>query len=203
MRCVECEEKECYQGEDCTDIRAKVMESYGGSKDDLAIARIATFLEGEYYMKLTRLEELVRFAEGMGYEKLGIAFCIGLSNEAKALAEVLERNFVVSSVCCKVCGIEKDNFGLEKIDPSREEAMCNPIGQAAILNRESTDLNIICGLCIGHDVIFSKHSEAPVTTLIVKDRVLAHNPAGALYSGYYRKRLATNERETAVREHGG
>jgi uncharacterized metal-binding protein len=26
-----------------------------------------------------------------------------------------------------------------------------------------------------------------VTTFIVKDRVLAHNPAGAIYSGYYKK----------------
>lgn len=31
----------------------------------------------------------------------------------------------------------------------------------------------------------TKHSQAPVTTLVVKDRVLAHNPAGALYSAYY------------------
>jgi len=38
---------------------------------------------------------------------------------------------------------------------------------------------------MGHDIIFTRNSEAPVTTLIVKDRVLAHNPAGAIYSGYY------------------
>jgi len=42
------------------------------------------------------------------------------------------------------------------------------------------------GLCVGHDMLFTRHSRAPVTTLVVKDRVLAHNPAGALYSGYYR-----------------
>jgi uncharacterized metal-binding protein len=29
-----------------------------------------------------------------------------------------------------------------------------------------------------------------VTTFVVKDRVLAHNPVGALYSGYWRKRIA-------------
>jgi uncharacterized metal-binding protein len=39
-----------------------------------------------------------------------------------------------------------------------------------------------------------KHSEAPVTTLITKDRVLAHNPAAALYTGnFYYKRLFNPE----------
>jgi len=45
------------------------------------------------------------------------------------------------------------------------------------------------GLCIGHDILFNKHAHAPVTALIVKDRVPAHNPAGALYTGYYNKIL--------------
>ena len=52
-------------------------------------------------------------------------------------------------------------------------------------NKETTDLNIILGLCIGHDILFTQHSEAPVTTIVVKDRVLAHNPVGAIYSNYY------------------
>ncbi len=67
--------------------------------------------------------------------------------------------------------------------------MCNPIGQAAILNAEETELNIIIGLCIGHDILFTEHSDAPVTTLAVKDRVLAHNPLGAVYSRYYLKNV--------------
>ena len=67
------------------------------------------------------------------------------------------------------------------------ETMCNPILQARVLNREKTDLNIAIGLCVGHDALFSKYSDAPVTTLIAKDRVLGHNPVAALYSGYYKK----------------
>ena len=62
------------------------------------------------------------------------------------------------------------------------EVICNPVGQAAILNRAGTELNLLVGLCLGHDMLFNKHSAAPVTTVIVKDRVLANNPAGALYS---------------------
>ena len=45
-------------------------------------------------------------------------------------------------------------------------------------------------LCVGHDTLFIKHSEAPVTYLIVKDRVLGHNPAAALYTAkFYYKRV--------------
>ena len=45
----------------------------------------------------------------------------------------------------------------------------------------------VMGLCVGHDILFNKHSHAPTTTLVVKDRVLMHNPAAALYhaDGYY------------------
>ena len=63
--------------------------------------------------------------------------------------------------------------------------------QAKLLNREKTELNVVIGLCVGHDSLFYKYSEAPVTTLVAKDRVLAHNPVGALYQAdkYYRKLL--------------
>ena len=78
------------------------------------------------------------------------------------------------------------------MQPGNFEAFCNPILQAEILNKAGTELNIIMGLCVGHDTLFIKHSKAPVTYLIVKDRVLCHNPAGALYTtGSYYKRLLT------------
>lgn len=65
--------------------------------------------------------------------------------------------------------------------------MCNPIMQAKILNEQATDLNIVMGLCVGHDSLFYKYSEALTTTLVTKDRVLGHNPAAALYTAesYY------------------
>jgi len=71
--------------------------------------------------------------------------------------------------------------------------MCNPVMQAKVLEENSTELNIIVGLCLGHDILFSKYSHVAVTTLIVKDRLLAHNPAGALYSGYYYSKLTLNK----------
>ena len=40
------------------------------------------------------------------------------------------------------------------------------------------------------DILFTKYSEAPVTTLVVKDRVAGHNPVSVLYGqNFYYKRL--------------
>ena len=125
----------------------------------------------------------------MGYEKIGLAFCVGLSDESAKIHQVFKKNFETYSVCCKVCGIDKTEYNLDKIHENSKESMCNPIGQAEILNEKETDLNIVVGLCIGHDILFTHHSNSPSTTLVVKDRVLAHNPLGAIYSRYYQNSL--------------
>jgi uncharacterized metal-binding protein len=85
--------------------------------------------------------------------------------------------------------VDKAELNIEKIQPQNLEASCNPVGQAQVLNEKKTDMNIVIGLCVGHDMLFNMHSKAPTTTLIVKDRVLAHNPAGAVYSKYHRRKL--------------
>ena len=61
------------------------------------------------------------------------------------------------------------------------ESMCNPIMQAKTLAANGCDFNIVIGLCVGHDTLFLRHSKVPTTVMIVKDRVLQHNPAAALY----------------------
>jgi hypothetical protein len=67
-----------------------------------------------------------------------------------------------------------------KIRPGGHESLCNSVGQAELLNRAGCQLNVVLGLCVGHDSQFFKFSEGLATTLIAKDRVLAHNPIGAL-----------------------
>jgi len=166
-----------------------VMDSL--TDEDIRIMKTAAYIEGKGYMKLCRIEEVIKFAEMMNYRKIGIAFCIGLKNEAKTIHKILENKFDVVSVCCKICGIDKKELSFQQIDDGRYEATCNPVGQAMLLNRCNTDLNITVGLCIGHDILFNRHSDAPVTALIVKDRPLGHNPAAAIYSNYHLKRLLT------------
>jgi uncharacterized metal-binding protein len=92
-----------------------------------------------------------------------------------------------------VCGIDKKQFDLPYVRKVDRESMCNPAGQADLLNRAGSELNILCGLCVGHDAVFSLRCRAPITTLIAKDRVLAHNPAGAVYNPYVRKRFFADD----------
>ncbi len=187
--CAACEHHRCSEGADCFGVLSRHAELY---RDDRLsrFHRAATAIEGRHYCRQTRLGEIILFAREMNFRKLGVAFCVGLAEEVEVICQILSEEFDVYSVCCKVAGITKDRFGLEQIDPEKErEVMCNPAGQADLLNRAGTGLNIIAGLCVGHDAIFSARSEAPVTTLIAKDRVLAHNPAGAVYCPYIRKQL--------------
>jgi uncharacterized metal-binding protein len=152
-------------------------------------------VEAEGYCKKTRLEEIIDFAHRCGYEKLGLAFCMGLKKEANILTKILkEHSFDVESVICKNGGVPKEFLGITKEHKVKQdcfEPMCNPIGQVFLLNKAGTDFNIILGLCVGHDSLFIKYSDAPVTVMAVKDRVLAHNPLGAIYlhDGYYKNKL--------------
>ena len=130
----------------------------------------------------------------MHYKKIGMATCIGLLDETSKLAAILTaQGFDPVSVCCKAGSIDKLKLGLnesDKVRPETFEPACNPVAQAKLLNRAQTDMNIIVGLCVGHDMLFNKHSYAPVTTLVVKDRVTGHNPAAVLYGqNFYYKRL--------------
>ncbi len=141
-----------------------------------------------------RVQEICEFSHKMGYKRLGIAFCAGLHPEARTLNEILlAQGFEVVSVICKAGCSPKELLGLkehEKIRIGEFESMCSPIAQAMIMNESCTEFNILVGLCVGHDSLFFKYSEAPVTVLVAKDRVLAHNPAAALYTtGTYYARL--------------
>ncbi len=185
MKCAPCHEKECSQGKDCTGSKQEIKEKY--STEDLRMMQAADKLTEKYYMKKTRIEEVIYFAREMKYKRLGMAFCIGLRQEAEILDQIFSKEFKVFSANCKICGIKKSEF---KSKPGAKDKQikisCNPIGQAEILNKKNTDLNINLGLCLGHDILFAEHSQAPVTTLAVKDRVLGHNPLAAVYSRFYR-----------------
>ena len=187
-RCARCESKECSDGKDCFGAADRHRALYDDPKLR-ELHRAATAIEGRHYLEAVRLEEIILFGREIGAERIGLAFCVGLSEEAEVVDEILGRHFDVVSVCCKACGIDKADLELEQIDENRRESICNSIGQAELLNDAGTGLNVICGLCVGHDAVFSMRSKAPVTTLIAKDRVLAHNPAGAIYCRYLRRRF--------------
>jgi len=186
------------------DLIDDAFAAYRGDSADACLARMAAKVEGLCYQPVpgsdavnarwTRVEDLVALARLMGWTKIGIATCIGLLEETQKLSDILQaQGLQPFSACCKAGSIDKLDLGLqevEKVRPGTFEPACNPIAQARILNAEGMEMNIIMGLCVGHDMLFSKHSDAPVTTLVVKDRVTGHNPAAVLYGqSFYYKRL--------------
>ena len=202
-RCPECATTACRDGEQgpfpkgcpTRDLdRAALADLYGTSSEG-ELARHAARVEAEGYCRLTRLEEIMRFARRCGFSRLGLAHCIGLRAEAAVVTRVFEAHgFQVDGVACKAGALPKEIRGLdehEKLSAGGFEAMCNPVGQAQVLATAGTQLNVMLGLCVGHDSLFMKHSAAPVTVLAAKDRVLGHNPLAAVYlaDGYYHDRL--------------
>jgi len=164
--------------------KASIQEGEGYGQKELGYAHLIPIKP--------RILEIVEFAQKMGYSKLGLAFCMGLRKEAKIVEKLfLSKGFFMASVICKVGRTSKDQIGItddQKVDIGSEETMCNPILQAMVLNDEETQLNILLGLCVGHDALFFKYAHAPCTVLAVKDRVLGHNPLVAIYNidSYYR-----------------
>lgn len=193
--CANCPTHVCYtKGVNCTGVdKDTVLAKY--TEEERRIMKAAAYVEGTFYSNITRLQETAEFAKAMGYKKLGMAFCIGLNEEARYIARFYEKQgFTFYSVCCKNCSVAKKELGLKQVKPElSHEAMCNPKMQAKFLTEKGTELYISCGLCVGHDTIFNKSCEGPVTTLVVKDRLLAHNPLGAIYSRYWKRKLGIME----------
>jgi len=178
--CIRCADRVCLSGENCLAETIPDWEPATGEPRRILDAAADVSLERE--RRLCRLAELVYFCLEMGYEKVGLAYCVDLQEPARILAGVLRRFFDVVPVCCKVGGLPLEPTPVGDVP---DQIACNPIGQASMLNRTGTDINVVVGLCVGTDTVFSQASAVPVTTLFVKDKSLANNPIGALYSEYY------------------
>ena len=202
--CAQCRKLGCRVGDfsqtmDCcpckeVELQEQARQLYQ-EPENYHIANVAAKVEAEGYGRLCRMEEIILFAQKAGYHKLGLVFCVGLLNEAREVSNILTyHGFEVVSVICKNGGMPKSTVGLTDTDTltgCANEIMCNPIGQALLVNQEKTEFNILLGLCVGHDTLAIKYLDAPCTVLAVKDRATGHNPLAPIYmaNGYYRKRF--------------
>jgi uncharacterized metal-binding protein len=119
-----------------------------------------------------RVEEIRNYASQAGLKRIGIASCITFQKEANELKAILENDFEVYAIDCK-CGKIPSS---EMLGTDANGISCNPAGQAQFLANNKTELNIVLGLCVGHDLVFAAKTKAPATTLLVKDREYKHNP---------------------------
>ncbi len=185
--CFACEDYRCIKGKPCP--LSSQFNSGQGSRETLQMLNSAMDISLENERVLCRISELIYFAIEMNYKKIGIAYCTDLAEPAEIVSKVMHRFFDVVPVCCKIGGKRLNDDSLIEND----KIACNPSGQAEILNKAGTDFNVIIGLCIGTDCIFTELSNAPVSTLFVKDKSLANNPIGAVYSDYYLKEVTSTQ----------
>jgi len=208
VSCIDCEAYKCYRPESKKAVSKEcprkkyphvLKETIERSRKDRPNYRINVACEeiiqrGEDSLgyNWTRVRELIEYARLLHYKRIGIAGCIGLIEESKILGRILtEAGFQVVLVSCMAGGAPRAKLGLKERKWGASHIACNPLMQAEVLNREKTELNIMVGLCLGHDILFIKNSKADVTPLVVKDRVTGHNPIAALYTSqtYYKKKL--------------
>ena len=171
--------------------KEELLKIYSEAKN-AQLMKAAAEVEFEGYGQLTRVQEIMEFARKIGAHKIGIATCVGLIRESRIFAEVLRKHdFEVYGMACKVGQIPKTEVGIPAECEAVGATMCNPILQAKMLNEAGTELNVVVGLCVGHDSLFYKYSDALCTTAVTKDRVLGHNPVAALYTAetYYKDKL--------------
>jgi uncharacterized metal-binding protein len=143
------------------------------NQNDRQVLKIA-----EYSLNplLDRVQEIIEYAGEAGIKIIGIANCTIFNKEADRLEKILsEAGFTVEKVNCKYGKVPFND-----LVPGYKGISCNPAGQAKYLEEKKTELNIMMGLCLGHDMIFNSKSKAPVTPLVVKDRVLQHYTLGSL-----------------------
>lgn len=180
------EVKRRYQTKEIKDFYIKAALTEKEAYDEKAARE-----EGRAVPVRPRIKEIAEFSKKIGVKKIGIAFCSGLSDEAARASSIMEEHGfeICSSICC--CGAtDKSELGVPPdykiMGKEKFEAGCNPLLQAELLNKAKTGVNIIIGLCVGHDMLFTMNSHAPVTTLIVKDRFTGHNPVISLYTKYHK-----------------
>jgi len=133
----------------------EIMKTAGGSLDP----------------RLDRVDEIVEYAREAGMKKIGIANCISFEKEAQKLEEYLQKKgFSTERANCKLGRVP-----FAEIVPGYKGISCNPAGQAIVMNEGRTELNLVLGLCLGHDMVFDMNAESPSTTLFVKDRKYKHH----------------------------
>ena len=142
--------------------------------DKIRLAREAALIEARGYREWTRLEETVELATQLGVSTVGVGYCPDVEPEVHAFARYLED-----------CG-----FQVVLPEP-HASGSCTPLEQAHTLRVAGAELNVIAGMCVGHDALFMKAVRVPVVALIARDTFLQHNPVAALYGarGYFRNAL--------------
>jgi len=178
MNCTSCNDKVCRKQQASCDResfdRNEVIAEYQEVSNKEVVEAAAQLVDSGRAGTLSRMEEIVEFAQTMGYKKLGLAYCYGMEQYANAIETLLaDKGFDVSAVSCSVGGLTQSEVNTASCI---HKVSCNPLGQAQQLNAEKVDLTLVVGICMGHDIILNRTLNMDFTTLVVKDRKHNHAP---------------------------
>lgn len=178
MNCTTCDNKVCRKQQTSCDRedfnRTEVIAEYQEVSNSEIVKAAAELVDSGRAGTLSRMEEIIEFAQTMQYKKLGLAYCYGMEQYANAIETLLVDNgFEVSAVSCSVGGLKQSEVNTESCI---HKVSCNPLGQAEQLNAENVDLTLVVGICMGHDILLNRTLNMDFTTLVVKDRKFNHAP---------------------------
>lgn len=177
MDCVRCTPKHCRTTSSCGAEKFdsnELISQYGEHESQRIVQAAAELVDAGRAGTLSRLQELIEFSGKMRYRKVGLAYCYGMEREARFVKEAFLRGGVpMISVSCTVGGLSQNALNRESEIPN---VSCNPIGQAKQLEAEGADFVVLMGICLGHDILLQRNLNVDFTTLVVKDRVFAHDP---------------------------
>ncbi|MDD2458566.1 MAG: DUF1847 domain-containing protein [Eubacteriales bacterium] len=179
MDCTKCVSKGCRTSVPCQDNKSEYLDLYQDDAIRPVTTAASSLVDNGRAGNLSRLQEIIEYMHGMGYRKVGVAYCYGMEKDASLLRQQLSAaGFVAHMVSCTVDRVLETEVDLTK---SKPVVSCNPLGQAAQLNRLGVEFTLLMGLCLGHDILLQKNLAMDFTTFVVKDRVFQHNPIQALY----------------------
>ncbi len=177
MDCTHCTPKTCKNLDSCGAERydeAAVEEAYRDPSAQAIVQAAAALVDGGKAGTVSRLREIIEFAQSMKYKKIGLAYCYGMERDAESVGAIFrEHGMRLMGVACTVGGVAQDDVNQSS---STHTVSCNPIGQAEQFNAEGADLVILMGICMGHDILLQRKLQCDVTTFVVKDRVFANDP---------------------------
>jgi uncharacterized metal-binding protein len=178
MNCTTCTDKVCRKSQTSCELeifeKTEVISHYQDPKTSEIVKAAAGLVDVGRAGTLSRMEEIIEYAKLMKYQRIGIAYCYGMEQYAKAIETLLtDEWFDVSAISCSVGGLKQSEVNdLSCI----HKVSCNPLGQADQLNAEEIDLTLVVGICLGHDILLNRNLKMDFTTLVVKDRKNNHAP---------------------------
>ena len=117
----------------------ETLEIYRSDPEQGLIARTSACIEGEFYGRLTRVEETIEFIKRMGYKKIGIASCVGLMRETSIFARILKaKGIEYFTVGCKVGAQDKTEIGVPN-----EKKLNGGCGHESMLSARWTTARLI------------------------------------------------------------